>query len=143
MNEIEIWDACIGKAKESLLTDDVPIGAVLIQDGKIIASGCNTRERDKSILGHAEINTIAEASRALGRWNLADCTLYVTLKPCSMCQEVIKQSRISKVYYLLDKLAYKKEYNKTNICMHSEAIDKEYELMYNNILKDFFKDKRK
>ena len=82
---------------------------------------------------------IKEASKILERWNLSDCELYVTLKPCSMCSEIIKQSRILKVYYLLDKLDYKKEFSKSKFLKFES---KENEQMYSKILSDFFKDKR-
>ena len=106
-------DVCIEEAKLSYQQGDVPIGAVIVQNGKILAKGHNTREFNHDVLGHAEINVIREASKILKRWNLADCELYVTLKPCSMCTEIIKQSRILKVFYLLDKLDYKKEFSKS------------------------------
>ena len=129
------FDVCIEEAKKSLDTGDVPIGAILVKDKKIIAFGHNTREKEHNILGHAEINVIKDASKILSRWNLADCELYVTLEPCSMCKEVIKQARIKKVYYLLTKLSFKKEYDRTNF----EKIGEENELMYAKILADFFK----
>ena len=132
-------DICIEETKISYQKGDVPIGAVIVQNGRIIAKGHNTRENNHDILGHAEINVIKEASKILERWNLSDCELYVTLKPCSMCSEIIKQSRILKVYYLLDKLDYKKEFSKSKFLKFES---KENEQMYSKILSDFFKDKR-
>ncbi len=132
------FDICIEEAKKSILHDDVPIGAVLVCDEKIVARGHNTRELEDSILGHAEINAILEASKALRRWNLSDCTLFVTLEPCNMCKEVIKQSKIANVYYLLPKLVYKKDYYKTDFKHHSSK----NEQMYASFLSDFFKKKR-
>ena len=119
-------DICLDEARISYQQSDVPIGAILVKNGEIIAKSHNTRELDNSILGHAEINVILEASKVLNRWNLSDCELYVTLKPCSMCMEVIKQSRIRKIYYLLDKPDYKKEFTK------SEFKIKDKILCYNN-----------
>lgn len=131
------------EAGKSILTGDVPIGAVIVDNkGQIIAKSHNTREKNSNILEHAEINAIVEASRYLNRWNLADCSLYVTLKPCSMCQEVIKQSRIKEVFYLLDKLEQKKEYSKTKIEKISENTANFYEQLYLEMLQDFFKRKR-
>ena len=118
--------------------NEIPIGAIVINNGKVISQGHNTREKNHNILGHAEINAIIDASNKLGRWNLSDCELYVTLKPCSMCLEVIKQARINHVYYLLDKLDYKKEYNKTAII----KIESEDEQLYADMLANFFKNKR-
>jgi len=135
-----ILDICLEEAEISFQQGDVPIGAVLVQNNdKILTHSHNTREVDHNILGHAEINAILAASKLLKRWNLSDCTLYVTLAPCSMCWEVIKQSRISKVYYLLDKLDYKKEYNSVKIV---KIDDKYSEQMYHKRLSDFFKQKR-
>ena len=132
-------DICLDEARISYQQSDVPIGAILVKNGEIIAKSHNTRELDNSILGHAEINVILEASKVLNRWNLSDCELYVTLKPCSMCMEVIKQSRIRKIYYLLDKPDYKKEFTKSEFIKISEN---KSEQMYQKMLSDFFKDKR-
>lgn len=132
-------DVCLDEARISYQQSDVPIGAIIVKNGEIIAKSHNTREMDKSILGHAEINAILSASKLLNRWNLSDCELYVTLKPCSMCIEVIKQSRIGKIYYLLDKLDYKKEFTKSEFIKINE---KESEQTYQKMLSDFFKDKR-
>ena len=128
-------DVCLDEARISYQQSDVPIGAIIVKNGEIIAKSHNTREMDKSILGHAEINAILSASKLLNRWNLSDCELYVTLEPCSMCKEVIKQARIKKVYYLLTKLSFKKEFDRTIFA----KIDNDDELMYAKILSDFFK----
>ena len=132
-------DVCLDEARISYQQSDVPIGAIIVKNGEIIAKSHNTREMDKSILGHAEINAILSASKLLNRWNLSDCELYETLKPCSMCMEVIKQSRIGKIYYLLDKLDYKKEFTKSEFIKINE---KGSEQTYQKMLSDFFKDKR-
>lgn len=135
----EYFDMCIVEAKKCLTNGDVPIGAILVQNGEIIARSHNTRELNNNILGHAEINAIIEASTRLKRWNLSDCDLYVTLEPCSMCRSIIKQSRISNVYYLLAKSDLKKEYNKT-IFTKIESTNSEQ--MCVKMLSDFFKSKR-
>ena len=121
---------------KSLKTDDIPIGAIIIYKDKVIGTGYNTRERDENILGHAEVNAILEAQKILGNWNLSGSVMYVTLKPCSMCSEIIKQSRISEVYYLLDKPETKKEYYKTEFKKINDEIN---ELDYEMKLSDFFK----
>ena len=136
-----IWNVCIDEARASYQHGDVPIGAVIVKNGEILVKSHNTRENNHQIIGHAEINAILEASKLLKRWNLSDCELYVTLKPCSMCEEVIKQSRISKVVYLLEKLDYKKEYSKT-IFKKSDINSIESEQMYHTLLSSFFQEKR-
>ena len=134
----EFIDIILDEAGKAFNEDEIPIGAVVINNEKIISRGHNSREKNNNILGHAEINAIITASKKLGRWNLSDCDLYVTLKPCSMCLEVIKQARIKHVYYLLDKLDYKKEYNKTVVT----KLEDRREQMYSNMLANFFKNKR-
>ena len=90
-------------SKKSLESGDVPIGAIIVKDGQIIGEGYNTREKNNDVMGHAEINAIKDASKKLNNWNLQGSVMYVTLKPCSMCLSVIRESRINFVYYLLDK----------------------------------------
>ena len=93
----------IGEAmKEAMLAealDEVPIGAVAVRDGKIIARAHNLRERNKCATHHAEILCIEEACRALGGWRLPGVTLYVTLEPCAMCAGAIVNSRIPRVVF--------------------------------------------
>ena len=77
--------------------EEVPIGCVIVYEGKIIARGYNRRNTDKNTTSHAEINAIRKASKKLGDWRLEGCTLYVTLEPCQMCAGAIVQARIDKV----------------------------------------------
>ena len=123
-------------SKLSLKSGDVPIGAIIVKDGKIIGEGFNTREKDQDIMGHAEINAIKDASSKLNNWNLQGTVMYVTLKPCSMCLSVIQESRIDFVYYLLDKPENKFEYCRTAIHNFDDSPAKEE---YMKILKEFFK----
>lgn len=78
---------------------DVPVGAVIVSDGKVLACAHNTREFDNDISSHAEILAIRQAEKILNNWRLDGCELYVTLEPCPMCGWAILQSRISKVYF--------------------------------------------
>ena len=135
----EYFNETIKLAKKSLKYGDVPIGAIIVKDGIIFGKGYNTREKHENVLGHAEINAINMASKRLNNWNLNGCELYVTLKPCNMCMEVIKQSRISNVYYLVDKLSSKREFNNTNIEKFTNAsLSQEYL----ELLQSFFKNLR-
>ena len=84
-------------AKKAAANGDVPIGCVIVCEGKVIARGYNRRNVDKTTLAHAEIMAIKKASKVLGDWRLEDCTMYVTLEPCQMCAGAIVQARIPKV----------------------------------------------
>lgn len=123
-------------SKKSLESGDVPIGAIIVKDGKIIGEGYNTREKNNDVMGHAEINAIKDASKNLNNWNLQGSVMYVTLKPCSMCLSVIRESRVDFVYYLLDKSEKKFEYSRTAIHNFDDENVKEE---YLRILQDFFK----
>ena len=87
----------IRQAKKAGEAGDVPIGCVIVYEGKIIARGYNKRNQQKSALGHAEISAIRKASKKLGDWRLEECTMYVTLEPCPMCAGAIVQARIPEV----------------------------------------------
>jgi len=89
----------IKEAKQAYLEGEVPVGAVIVKDGKIIARGRNTREKDKNALGHAEINAINEACKALSSWRLDETELYVTMEPCPMCAGAIINARIPTVVF--------------------------------------------
>ena len=87
----------ITQAKKALVNEDVPIGCVIVYQGKIIARGYNKRNKKKTTLAHAELDAIAKASKVLGDWRLEDCTMYVTLEPCQMCAGASVQARIPRV----------------------------------------------
>lgn len=78
---------------------EIPVGCVIVCDGKIVGTGRNRRESDKSALAHAEIEAISRACETLGGWRLWNCSLYVTLEPCPMCAGAIVNARIPYVYY--------------------------------------------
>ncbi len=134
--DTEILNILMENTNKSLENNDVPVGAVIVKDGQVLAFGYNTREHDQNVLGHAEINAILETQKVLKNWNLSGCDMYVTLVPCSMCLEIIKQSRIDNIYYLLDKPASKKEFYKTKM---QKINDANYENKYADILSYFFK----
>ena len=95
--DIHIMKLAIGQAKKAAKINEVPIGCVIVYDGKIIGRGYNRRNTDKTTLGHAEITAIKKASRYMQDWRLEGCTLYVTLEPCQMCAGAIIQARIPRV----------------------------------------------
>ncbi|MBE6531897.1 MAG: nucleoside deaminase [Ruminococcaceae bacterium] len=95
----EIMTEAIKLARTAEEIDEVPVGAVAVRDGKIIASAFNTRESTKCATHHAEILAIERACEALGGWRLPGVTLYVTMEPCAMCAGAIINSRIERVVY--------------------------------------------
>ena len=97
-DNIHFMKEAIKQAKKAQKIDEVPIGCVIVMDGKIVARGYNRRNIDNNTLSHAELNAIRKASKKLGDWRLDGAEMYVTLEPCQMCAGAIIQSRIKKVY---------------------------------------------
>ena len=89
----------IQQAMEAAAAGEVPVGAVIVCDGEVVAKARNEREERESALAHAEILAIEEASKKLGRWRLSDCTIYVTKEPCPMCAGAIYQARMKRLVY--------------------------------------------
>lgn len=134
-------------ANEAAIEDEVPVGAVIVLDGAIIARGKNSREQNQDPLGHAELSAIQQASKAIGSWRLNDCDLYVTLEPCPMCLSACQQARIRNVYYGA------KDEKGGAICLgyhvHSDQkLNHRFEVKFepveecSKVLKDFFAKKR-
>ena len=96
-DEEKFMKEAIRQAKKAYALREVPIGCVIVYEGKIIARGYNRRNTDNNTTSHAEINAIRKASKKLGDWRLEGCTLYVTLEPCQMCAGAIVQARIDKI----------------------------------------------
>ena len=90
--------AALEEAKIAFDNNEVPVGAVIVKDGKIIAKAHNLKRKSNNIVNHAEMIAINKASEYLGDWRLSDCDMYVTLEPCPMCAGAIEQSRIRKIY---------------------------------------------
>ncbi|MEI3604465.1 tRNA adenosine(34) deaminase TadA [Pseudogracilibacillus sp. SE30717A] len=99
MNDKKYMESAISEAHKAKQLGEVPIGAVIVCDDTIIASGHNVREKTQSTLSHAELIAIQQANEVIGSWRLEDCTLYITLEPCPMCAGAIVQSRIKRVVY--------------------------------------------
>jgi tRNA(adenine34) deaminase len=91
--------AALDMARQALRAEEVPVGAVLVQDGHILATGFNQREGTQDPTAHAELMAIRSASMSLGSWRLTGTTLYVTLEPCAMCAGAIIQARIARVVF--------------------------------------------
>ena len=125
---------------------DVPVGCVIVYNGKIIARGYNKREKDQNVIKHAEIEAIDKACKAFKSWRFNDCTIYTTLFPCPMCASAIQQSRISKLVYLnntnnkaLNDISLNILFNEN--LNHRVKIDKIF--LENSIIDDFFEKIRK
>ena len=138
--KIEYVEKIYSLALESYEQDEIPVGAIVVKNDEIIGIGINNREKDNSVIGHAEINAIEMACKIVGDWRLDGCVMYVTLLPCMMCAGTILESRIDKVYYLC---------NRTNVCFDSsiylnveKIYNDEYEEKYLNLLRLFFENKR-
>ena len=99
MEDKRFMEEALAEAKLALKAGEVPVGAIIVKDGVLIGRGHNTREENKEIHGHAEINAILDAEKNLGTWQLDGCRLYVTLEPCLMCAGAIAQARIASVFF--------------------------------------------
>lgn len=137
------------EAKKSLIQGEVPIGAVIVVDDKIIAKGHNKREKSQSATAHAEIIAIEKACKKLNSWRIENATIYVTLEPCPMCAGAIANARISKLVF-----GAKEKTSGDNLCElilssnrlnHKTQIefDSSYQHECESLLKDFFTTKRK
>ena len=97
--QLEFMRQALALAQEAATHDEVPVGAVVVRDGKVIAQGQNRKERDNCALHHAEMVALENACQTVGNWYLDDCDLYVTLEPCAMCAGAIINSRLHAVYF--------------------------------------------
>jgi len=145
---MKYMEMALEEAKKAYKNGDVPVGAVIVKDNKIISKAYNKKEKNNVSVYHAEILAIIKACKKLKTWRLDGCSLYVTLEPCLMCSGAIIHSRISKVYFAtknekfgyvssIDSLLNKKNNHKVEI---EEGLCKK---QAQRILIDFFKNKRK
>lgn len=126
----------IREAKNAYDEGNVPVGAVIVNNGNIVSFAHNIKNTDNVSIYHAEILCIIDACKKLNTWRLNDCELYVTLKPCDMCIAAIAESRISKVFYLLDS-NYEENLSSNIVNISLNRINDCYD--YNRLLSDFFK----
>ncbi len=134
------------EAKKSFDLNEVPVGCIIVKNDEIIAKAYNIKEKMNSVLYHAELIAINEASKKLNNWRLNDCEMYVTLQPCPMCSSAIKQARIKKVYYgvenknneISNKIFVEKDINKS-VLVEEKIMEDDSK----KILQDFFKKQRK
>ena len=132
--------AALEQAKKAALSDEVPVGAVLVLDGKIIAEGHNLTIFNNDPTAHAEVVAIREACRIIGNYRLTQCELYVTLEPCCMCAGTIMQARLQKIYFGAydDKSGVAS--SDLNLLMIGESIIKQYasEVLWLRIQRDCY-----
>lgn len=95
----EMMLRALAQARMALEEGEIPVGAVVVKDGCVLAEARNSRETQLDPAGHAEINALRASARALGTWRLTGCTLYVTLEPCCMCAAAIVQARVERVCF--------------------------------------------
>lgn len=145
----KFMEEAIRLAKKANSKKEVPIGAVIVRNDKIISRGFNKREKSKNALNHAEIIAINKACKKLKEWRLENCTLYVTLEPCPMCAGAIANARIKKVFYgAKEKTSNDNLFEQiltSNRLNHKCEIEQltEYEKTCSSILTEFFKNKRR
>lgn len=95
----EMMTLALLEARIALSEGEIPVGAVIVKNGQVIARARNTRETQNDPTGHAEINALRMAAKAIGTWRLSGCTIYVTLEPCCMCASAIMQARLARVVF--------------------------------------------
>jgi len=137
MNEYYMQIA-IKQAKKALKYNEVPVGAVIVKNNKIISKAFNKKEKYKDTTKHAEIIAISKACKKLKNWRLEDCEIYVTMEPCMMCCGAIEQSRIKKIIYGVKN----KNYGYTNKIKNIEIISQICEKDCREIVQTFFKKRR-
>ncbi len=144
---IDYMEIALKEAKKAYMKNEVPVGAVIVKDGIIIAKSHNTKTKTNNILNHAELIAINKAAKKIGDWRLNNCDMYITLEPCPMCASAIQQSRINKVY-----IGTKSNIMSNSIIIKEIFCNKDYyhtvkyEYLNNEmcslILSDFFEKKR-
>lgn len=115
--------------------NEVPVACIIVKDNKIVAKSYNLREKYKNPLYHAEIIAINKLSKKINNWRLDEYEMYVTLKPCKMCMEVIKESRIKKIHYILESTVNQNKKIKIEKINNSSK-------KFKSLLTSFFKEKR-
>ena len=140
MNIEKIENELLKLSDKAYKRNEMPVSAILVDSrGKIISKAYNKKNIKKNVLYHAEILCLMKAFKKMKRWNLNDCTLYVSLEPCNMCKEVIEEARINNVFYILNKGNITNKYNKTQYeqmyGVNNENFDKYVKNFFNSLRK--------
>ena len=146
-NDIYFMNIALKEAKKALKKGEVPIGAVIVKKGEILAKAHNLKETKKSVTKHAEIIALERACSKIKNWRLIDCTIYVTMFPCPMCASAINQARISKIVYgtvpeYVDNFVIEKILNDKNYGSPVEIVGNVMSDNCAKLLKEFFVKKR-
>ena len=128
----------IKEANKALNKEEVPVGAIIVKDNKIISKAHNKKEKLNDSTKHAELIAISKACKKIKNWRLDDCVLYVTMEPCMMCSGAIEQSRIKKIVYGVKN----DNYGYTEILKNIEIISQVCEKECKNLVQTFFKKRR-
>ena len=137
MNEYYM-NIAIKEAKKAYKYEEVPVGAVIVKNNKIVAKAYNKKEKTKNVTKHAEIIAISKACKKLKNWRLDDCEIYVTMEPCMMCSGAIEQSRIKKIVYGVKN----ENYGSTDLLKNTKIISQVCEKECRELVKSFFKKRR-
>lgn len=133
--EEKYFKIAIDEAKKAYKHDEIPVGAIIVKNNKIISKACNKRQRFYNPLGHAEIISILKACKKNKDWRLDNYIMYVTLEPCEMCQTIIKECRLQNVVFLVSKpnsILNSNKFTQTNDCVE---LKKEYTQLLNSFFK--------
>lgn len=146
-DDIYFMNLALKEAKKAYKKGEIPIGAVIVKNGEVVAKSHNLKESKCVVTKHAEIIAIEKACTKLKNWRLIDCIIYVTMFPCPMCASAINQARISKIVYgtipnYIDKTIVDKILNDKNYGLPVEIVGNVCEENCKKILKDFFVEKR-
>ena len=147
MFEQKYMDLALKEANKALKLGEIPVGAVIVKNGKVIGKGYNKKEKKHCSLEHAELIAIKKANRCIKNWRLDDTDIYVTLEPCPMCASAIHQSRIKNVYYGVEN-SNKNNLNIINNIVLDRYLNPTVKLINlndkncKNIIKEFFKEMR-
>ena len=131
MNYMKI---ALKEAFKAYKAGDVPVGAVIVKNNKIISKAHNKKKKNKNAINHAEIIVINKVCKKLKTWHLNDCILYTTMEPCMMCCGAIIQSRIKEIHYILDN----DQFGCLKLLENNNTIIKENDDSYKNMINDFF-----
>ena len=137
MNEYYM-NIAIKEAKKAYKYEEVPVGAVIVKNNKVISKAYNKKEKTNNVTKHAEIIAISKACKKQKNWRLDDCEIYVTMEPCMMCSGAIQQSRIKKIVYGIKN----ENFGSTDQLKNIEIISKVCEKECKNLVQSFFKKRR-